>query len=446
MPTVLQAVQAYCPESLAHLQNSLTYGSLASTEFNEWESYVPGLRGDTVLYRLPTLFNVSDSISFNPLDGGGDFQERFGTLTINTEKLVRQNITNEQWQTTPLDKLMDDFGSDMAASLAGKIDEDLAKTACLSGYRWAGDINARAGSLGDYQSLRLALTQYRNFGGTKMAQCVLPDLDTTLILNTGLQEFTPVTNDKTATNWQIGGIKGGLNAVFYQSSMNPEHISGTLSEAGNGEFLIESIESSQYIAPGTTTILAASTITLTGVPNGVTVVVNDIGDIGTATQPGGKFNGLDPIKFLRLQDKTKTFINPQFNVVEGATSSGGTLQFKVIPELVFDATNQNTSRNLSRLVNVGGGGTSDRLRIVKSHRAGTIWQDKAFRFAAPKLPNLEPFPCGVHVDKETKIGYRVYQAPIIGNGTTVFIHDLRYGKRMEPEYQMRLIFPLNAEF
>lgn len=445
MATILKAVEAYCPESLAHLQANLTYGNLASTEFDGWSSYVPGQRGDTVTYRLPTLFNVSNSLSFNPLDSGGDFSERFGTLSVKTEKSVRLTVTDEEWQTTPLEQLMDDFGSDMSASLAGDIDADLASTACLSGYRWAGDINAKAGSLGDYQSLRLALTQYRNYGGMKMAQCVLPDLDTTLILNTGLQEFTPVTNDKTATNWQIGAIKGGLNTIFYQSSLNPIHVSGTLSEAGGGEFVIESIESSTYVQPGTASVSTASIITLTGVPNGVTVVVNDVGDIGTATQAGGKFNGLNPVKFLRIQDKTETFINPQFNVVEGGTSAGGTLQFKVIPELIFDGTKQNTARNLTRLINVGGGSTADRLRIVKSHRAGTIWQDKAFRFASPKLPTKRPFDTATYVDKETKIAYRVYHGASMGGPTTT-VHDLRYGKRMEPEYQMRLIFPVNTDF
>lgn len=442
--TVLQAVEAYGLETLAHLGANLTYGSLASTDYEGWDENHPGLRGDNATYRLPSLFSVQNSLSFDPLTDGG-FAERFGTLTIDTEKLVVQSITDQEWQTTPLDKLMKDFGADMASSLAGNIDADLASTACLSGYRWAGDVNAGIGSLSDYQSIRLALTKYRNFGGMKQAMAVLPDIDTTLILNTGLQEFTPVKNDKSALQWQIGAIKGGLNTVFYQSPLNPIHTSGTVSETGNGEHVITSVVSSTHIKPGTTQAIPASIITIQGVGAGDTVVVNDVGDIGAATQNGGKFNYPNPINFLRIQDKTVAFSEPQFNVVEGGTATGGgSLTFKVIPELKFDGTGTDSTRNLSRAINLGAGAATDRVRIVKSHRTGVIWQDRAFRFASPKLPTQSPYATATYVDKETRIGYRVYHGAVFGAATTSTVHDIRYGKTMEPEFAMRLIFPLNV--
>jgi hypothetical protein len=444
MANQLVSVEAYAQETLGHLNAHLTYGGEAEKDFEGWDSVVPGLRGDSVQYRLSSVFNVRDQLAFD-VDTDGDFKERFGVLTINTEKNVVQNITDQEWQTHNLESLMNAFGSDMAASLAGQVDQDLASVACFGGYRWAGNVDANANSLGDFQQLRLANTLFRNFGGSQMAKCVLPDIDTTRIINTGLQEFVPTSNEKLVKNWELGSIRGTVNTKYFQSQLNPIHFSGTLSEDGTGEHVITSITSSTTILPGTSTPIPASIITVENVTNGVTVVDNDLGDIGTATQGGGKFNEQNPLKFLRIQDKTLTANNAQFKVVEGgATAAGGSITFKVIPELVFDGTGQDTARNLNRLISVGAGATTDRLRIVKTHKSGVIWQGKAFRFASPKLPSVEPFPSASIVDKDTKIGYRVYRGAVLGKAKSVVSHDIRYGAVMEPEYAMRLIFPVDG--
>jgi hypothetical protein len=433
MANNLVQVEAYANELSPYLNAYLTYGDLADKAFEGWNQ--PGNRGDTVLYRNPTLFSLNNSLSFDQVNDGM-FTEQFGALTIDTEASIPVQMTDQEIQTYHLDELMDQFGISAMKTLAGNVDQQLAITACLGGYRWVGDINAGPTSLLDQQQLRVGITQFRNFGGYDTAYCVLPDIATTRILNTGLQEFTPVTNDASVKDWELGSIRGSIRTKIYQSQLNPIHISGTLSEAG--EVIITNVASSTYILPGTTNVVPASEITISAA-NGLTVVENDLGDIGTQTgaQP---FNREDAIKFLRPQDKTICDINPQFKVVEGGTVAGQTLTFKVIPELKFDPTEKDPLRNLNRAIVPA----TDKLRIVKSHKCGVIWLGNAFKFAAPKLPTRSPYDSGVKVDQDTKIAYRVYHGAVFNTATSFMVHDLRYGKSMEPAYAARMIFPLDS--
>lgn len=421
----LQKITTYQQDyTLPTLEALLTWTSLTDKKFQNWSDIV-AQRDDTVKYRLPTLFNVTDSLSFDP-DSTGSFTERFGYLSVDQARLVNYAMTDEQLATYPLEELANDMGDEAMISLAGNIDAYVAQKAVTGGYRWVGNWQAANNSMSTFQDLRKAVTIARNFGGDDMLHAVLPDTASTLIANSGFQEFAPSRNDSLVKSWELGSVNGIANCNFYQSQLNPVHTSGT---ASNKEITITNVTQGTYTENGLT--FSSSTISLSGLTSGETIVADDVGDITGAT----------PIKYLRQQDHTTTAINPQFKVISGGTASaGGTLDIVVSPALIFDGTNANPERNLSRAIVTA----TDKVRIVPSHKTGAIFFKPALQMAVPKLPSKSPFESAVAQSK-SGISMRTYHGSMMGKDVHQMVHDILFGVTMARDYGVRMIFPLDSD-
>jgi hypothetical protein len=420
----LQAVKTYNQDfTLPTLEAALTLTKLTNKKFNNWKT-ITKQRGQTVEYRKPTLFNVTNSLSFDPVNDGS-FAERFAYLTVDQERLTNYAITDEQLATYPLEELANDMGDESMIAMAGNIDSYVAQKACSGGYRWVGDREAKAGTMGSFAALRQAVVAARNFGGSQTLHCVIPDTSIPSIFSSGAQEYIPDRNNDLDKSWRLPQVGGMANTQFYQSQLLPTHTSGT---AAGKEVAITNVTESTYTENGET--LSASEIVLSGLTSGETIVADDLGDISGAT----------PIRFLRQQDKTPTAINPQFKVITGGTADGsGNLTIKVAPALIFDATNKNPERNLSRAIVPA----TDKLYIVKSHKRGVIFYQPAFQMACPKLPSKSPYASDV-AQTESGIALRSYHGSVFGEPITQMVHDVLFGVSMDRDYAATLIFPLES--
>lgn len=444
----LQDVVTYQTKSaLAMMEVRGCFAMLANREFDNWQSMV-AQRGDTVTIYRPTLFRARNTLAFDPTNSGGFTEEKI-TLKVDKEASVNYAATDQQLATYPI-KAGNSSGTpegrafserkanEMGAELATVIDAEIAKTACFGGYRWAGDINASSSSIDSMQKLRQTVTKFRNYGGTELAHCVIPDISQVNIANTGFQEFILRRNEEMAKDWELPAVNGVPNTRFYSYAQAPVHTAGSAAVA-DAQYDITSVVDSTFVDPNTSEIREGSTIRLTGLPGSSTVLINDIGDIGTAGS-GSAFNANDPIKFLRPRGHTTTAVNPQFRVVESTQADGvGTIDIKVEPRLIFDPTDEDPKANLSRAINPA----SDKLRLVLSHKAGVMWLDSAFFFACPKLPSVSPYISSTVQDEKRKMALRTYFGNVFGNNISQVVQDIIYGSTMAPGYAMRLIFPVN---
>lgn len=454
MANQLVQVQTYNQNfTLPQLRAHLTFADLAEKHFENWDSYISTAggknqaRGDTLKYRLPTQFNVDQTLGFNPTSPStGNFTERYGYLIADQFAQVVHAMTDQQLATYPLDELQQDMSSEKMAAIAGDVDRRLAQNVCFGGYRWVGDVKAGPTSNLTFPDLRRNVSLARNFGGGEMLEVVLSDTATTQIANTGFQEFTPSRNDEMVKDWELGMVKGIAKARFYQSNLLPVHTAGTAqadsAAAASGGLTMTAVVSTTYTTPGTTNTVGATNISLSGLTPGATVLVNDIGDIGSKAGLVGSsaFNAVNPIKFLRQQDHTLTEINPQFKVVVGGVADGsGNLTITVIPDFIYDGTNTNPARNLNRAIDLA----NDRLRLVASHRAGVIFFKKGFMFASPKLSGTSPYVSSSVMD-ESGISLRSYYGYVFGYNTTMMVNDLYFGATTDSNYACRVIFPVES--
>lgn len=433
--TIQVAVERYGTEWVPMFEVAQTFGSLCNNVYKDWEKQEHlGQKGDTLKYRLPTQFVAKDGFATSA--DSGDWGDKYGFLTTDIIKHVKWAVNDASLATQDIDGLMEDFGAEMAAELAISVDATLAEEAAFGPYRWAGDVNAGSASMMSIQQLRLAHAIDENYGNLSSRVCVLPQDYATAITNTSLQEFTPVKNDDEAKHWKIGKINTAPNMDIYKSTLLPQHISGAAQD--EGEVTITNVSTTMVQSPGTTSYTSASLVTLSGLTpstNGI-FKKNDIGDIGHSKQ----------LKFVGLRGHMPTRIDAQFKVMEDADSDGsGNVTITVIPALI-PFTGANPDGNITRSINVGAGSDKDKLRIVKNHSTGIIYIQNGLRFAAPRLHMKQQIATYIHQpSKESKISTRVYYGSDLNEPNNILVHDILYGKKMEPAFAMRLIFPFDAQ-
>lgn len=437
--SILIPVQGYVTnEALPALDNALVITRSFDSKFKDWEKpETYGTRGATFLVKKQTRFSVQTTLDFDPVTSG-NFQEQFMSVTADTEALVNYAATDQQLATFDPQSLMMTNKDSAITTLSNRIETDSASTAALGGYRFFGNPIIQAGQLQSVGEVTNSVAKFRSFGGMGEAHYIMP-LDTAAqVIQSGLQQFAPKRNDEMADEGEIGYLGGVDRVRFLQSALLPVHTSGTVTttDAGINQTTGFTISSVTVTAPGTGAPNGTTEITLSGVTTGATIVENDMIQLVPAT-------GSAPLQFLNYYSYTASLQAVQGRVITGGTADGaGDLTFTIEPALIFDATDTDVNRNLTRAIVPG----ADTLVVAESHRAGAFFFTPFIKFVNPKLPSTEPFVSVSEMTDDSAISLRCYHGYVFGSNTTQFIHDSLYGYGVAPEGVARLIYPLETVF
>jgi len=418
----LRAVAAYTQRAIALFRINCTFAEKFDRSFNDWN--VPGNRGPALTFSTPSMFVAQDGLE---VDFSKKYTENFATLTATETKNIPLTLSHEELATYPLEQSIKMGGESAMAEMATVIDGYLAKLAMNSPFRWYTDANFSVVApitKPTVQNLRHAVATFREYGSMAKAHCALPVSAAVDILDSGLQLFTPITNDKSIAGWEIGSLTGASNVSFYQSYHLGKHTSGT---AAGSELAITAVSDTTYTIPGTNITKPATNVTVT-VPSGKTIVANDLGDIGHSTG----------LQMIRPVGHEKIDIAPQIRVVEASNASATSIVLKVFPALL--APNDGIiepDTNIARPIATA----TDKLRIVGDHKRGVIWLNDYAKFAMPKLPGMKPFPSHTASDPNSAISVRMYTGAQFGKGQSASVLDCLYGGTMVPEGGMIVCLP-----
>lgn len=408
---ILQQVQTYQMSNLAYLQNLNCFVATANTKFKNFEKLTANL-GDTVTFDLPPRFTTAASLVAT-----------FQSADQRVENLVVENAINVSYAFTVqqfifnVEDYMQQFGKSAVCEMSAEIESDIATVCVTAPYRFYGDGVTPVNS---YGQLAAALAMFRNYGAAKdNTKFYLSDIAQSAIVNTGLNQFTPDRNNKSANSWDVGDFD---RAAFYVSNLLPVHNAGDIGNLGQ--------------------VMTVTGVTLDA--NGAVIAITGSGASGTDANAVKKYDkfqfndGVGGFKDLRYL----TFIghkvssNPvQFAATaDAASNGGGDVTIAITPPL--QATTGNT-QNLNTPIQIGMQFTG-----LPSHRAGMINSGNSLFLGMPMLPEEVPFPTGNEVDPDTGVSLRMYYGSLFGQNQRGMIHDAIWGKTQVPEYSMSVIFPL----
>lgn len=416
-------------EALPELESLFSMAATFDTQFEDWEKVEKyGTRGNKFAVKRPARINTLDTLSFNATTSG-QYDELSMTVVADQFKSAPTPISSDQLATYNPESFLSDIGRGAIASIVTKVEAFCCQRAAFTGYRFMGSPDVPVTQLQTFTDLTVGLAKFRAYGGDVLAHCHLPIIDSAKITQSGLQQFATKRNDEIAINGEIGELTGVYNTRFYQNALLPIHTSGTAS--AEGEIEISAVADSTATDPFTGETVNTTTISLTNMTDATaTVVQNDLLDVGA----------LQGLKYLTYIGYENSEVDVQARVITGGTAAGGDLDIVVYPRLTFDATNTNTERNLPRAIATGAAG--DKVRIVKSHRCGTVFLKDYMKFVAPKLPHEDPYKTGTYMDPDTKVSLRAYSGSVLGGNTHQFVHDIMYGANGAAEGVMRICLPL----
>ena len=379
----------------------------------------PGQSGPTLQFSRPILVVADDGLK---VDFSKGFKERAATLTVDNFKNIPINLTQEQLITYPAEKSMSMAGVSAVDELVSIVDSFLAQKLMESPFRWhTNDQNTVDPSSVNVsiQSLRKAVTRFREYGSTARAHFALPSIHAVDIINSGLSQFTPNANDKSIAGWQIGRLIGANNMQFYDSYHLGTHESGS---AAGSELVISNISASTHTIPNTSIKEAATQLTVK-VPSKATINLSDIGDIGHSSG----------LKMIRpVGHKTLSFA-PQINVVDATKVDDTTYTIKVVPALVPPDKDGKPlpETNVTRAIDPA----KDKLRLVKKHDRAVVWLHDHAKFAMPPMANAttEPYVSSMQTDPESGIALRTYSGFIPTESVNATVFDTGFGGVVLPE-------------
>ena len=390
-----------------------------------------GTRGDTYTKKKPTRFQNKQSLGFDAATEGA-FNEQFFTITVDQERSVPYARDDNQRALVPEDLLTSNaIGS--INNLCNEIEQFNGNQVAVGGYRFHGSPIVQAGQMQSPGELTEAVSRFRSFGGQGHISFGIPTVASFQTVDSSFQQFVPNRNDDMALAGEIGKLRGVANTMFYTSDQLPLHISGTAASdaAGVNAGVGYVIVSVTPTAPSTTSAAGSTVIELSGGFDGDTIIVNDLIDIGV-------LNTANPLLFLTYTGYVASSAFVQARVTVGDTFSGGNATITVEPALIFDATNEDTARNLNRDIDLA----NDKVRIVQSHRAGAVYHDQYVAFACPRLGDTRPFPSASVYKKELGIALRAYEGYSVETATYFNVHDVIFGGGTAPEGLARIIYPI----
>lgn len=431
---ILQQVQTYQKAGLAYLDNYFCGTSIANKKFSNFQNFSGNL-GTTVTFDLPVRYNTRNSL----VAQFQSTQQRFQPLTVDQSFSTSYAFSAEQFIYNTQD-YMAQFGKSAVKQIGSRIESNLllnftsalpvnqneVPTGALhteSGpYRFFGDGVTPINSFGQLATM---LAYFRNYGAASdETRCVLSDIAVPSIVNTGLNQFVRDRNEELALSWQLGEFS---NCEWFQSNLLPQHIAGTVGQAGAPNNVMTVVSTNDPTGAAITQITFS---VLTAASDTSCILSGDLFQFndGVSGQPN--------LRYLTFIGQSLSSNPVQCRATATAASSGGSqVTVSIYPPLCSQAGNQN--QNL--LFNIVAG---MKVTVMPSHKAGIVYSGDALFLAMPQLPDQTPFPTGYKADEDTGIALRYTYGSVFGQNQMGFITDQITGSTLVPEYSMRVLFPL----
>ena len=409
---ILQQVITYNESGLALLLNSFAFISCSNMKFQRFNDDIPKNLGDTVSFDLPPRFTTTNSLVVS-------FQsavQRVQQLTVSQQASTAYEFTAQQFIFNVRD-YMNVFGKSAIAELGTQVETDVASLAETNTFRFYGDGTTQ---ISTYLQLANALAFFRNFGAAKdNTMGFLSDLTFPLIVNSGLNQFAPMRNDREAMSWEIGEFS---NCKWYQSNLLKTHTSGTEGNAGS----------------------VLTVVSVVTDANGGVIQITFSGT-AAATDPNS-IKAYDKFQFSdgvagKTDLRLRTFIGHivsqspvQFRATADAASTGGSqVTVNIYPALQAAA---GQSQNINTPIVAG-----MQVTVLPDHRCGLITAGNPMFLAMPKLPDEVPYPTSVQQDPDSGASIRQYYGSLFGQNQRGMVHDIIWGKTLVDEYAMMVALP-----
>jgi hypothetical protein len=434
---VLQVVQTYQKAELAWLLNSFCGISMANKKFQKFNELTANL-GDTVNFDLTPRYIGYNGLVITQQPS----VQRLQSLVCSQAYNVSAGYTDQQF-IFQVREYMDRFGEAAMKELGSAIESDILKNV-VSGVRINDPQNSGFGSLqtnsgpfrfyGDgvtqinsYGQLAQAVANFRDFGASTLKmRAILPMSVIPGIINTGLQQFVPVSNEKLRMSWMLGRF---ADVDWYQSNLLPIHTAGTIGDTAAPNNIMTVVSTNDATGANVTTI------TFTEPTGGTDANAIKAGDLfqfndGVAGKPNMRF-----LTFIGHQVSNQPV---QFRATADAATVAGTVTVSIQTingvGLVWA---QNQNQNLNNAIQAG-----MKVTPLPSHRAGILMSGDQFYLAMPQLPDESPFTTVNMTDKDSGASIRHYFGSQFGQNNRAYVRDSIWGSAMVSENSMRLIFPL----
>lgn len=437
LPTnILKQVITYNESGLAYLENLNCFIAESNKKFKNFEN-IEGNLGDTVQFDVPPRSIAQDGlvVSFQGAE------QRFGTLTCDQAGNSSQAFTAQQFIFNVRD-YMEKFGKSRVEEISAKIEKNVARNAdssvpvmtVVNGQSTpTGALHTESGPfrfygdgvtpINSFQQLAAMLAMFAEFGMPQGTPKVfLPNLAIPAIIGTGLNQFVQDRNEKVAMSWDLGRYQGS-NARYYRSNLLPLHKSGTI---GNDGLTLTVISTNDPTGNAITQITCSGA----NVSEANSLLSGDMGQF----QDG--VSGFSNMRFLTFTGHEVCGAPVQFRVTDltDASDGSGNITFNIFPALQSTfGINQNLNQNIL---------AGMQIKFLPDHICGLISTGNSLFLAMPKLPDEIPFPTGTMMNKSTGASLRTYYGTLFGKNTRGNITDSIWGSYAQPEYHMRLAFPV----
>lgn len=410
---ILQQVITYNESNLALMLNSFAFISTANMKFQRFNDDIPKNLGDTVSFDLPPRFTTTNSLVVNFQSA----EQRVQQLAVNKQASTAYEFTAQQFIFNVRD-YMDKFGKSAVAEIGSQVESDVAELAETNTYRFYGD---GVTPISTYLQLANALAFFRNFGAAKdNTMGYLSDLTFPQIVNSGLNQFTPMRGDREAMSWEIGDFS---NCKWYQSNLLKTHLAGTEGNAGATLTVVSTVTN----ADGGVIQITFSGTTAASDPNSVKAYDKFQFSDGVANR--------NDLRFRTFIGHVVSQCPVQFRATADAASTAGSqVTVDIFPALQAAAgKNQNINTEIVAGMQV---------TVLPDHRCGLIMSGNPLFLAMPKLPEEVPYPTSALTDPDSGASIRQYYGSLFGQNQRGMVHDIIWGRTLCDDYAMMVALPI----
>ena len=440
MPTpnnTLQNVQTYQKAELAFLLNSFCGIRMTNKKFENFQDKTANL-GDTVTFDLAPRYIGYNGLVITQQPS----VQRVQSLVCSQAENISSGYTDQQFLFNVRD-YMDRFGEAAMKELGSKIEADILKNV-VSGVRINDPQNTSFGSLqvnsgpyrfyGDgvtqinsYGQLAQALANFRDMGAaSNKTRGILPMTVIPGIITTGLQQFSPVTNEKDKMSWMLGSFD---DCEWFRSNLLPIHVSGTIGDTAAPNNIMTVVSTNDPTGANVTQI------TFSEPTSGTDANAIKAGDL---FQFNDGVSGKPNMRALTFIGHEVSAQPVQFRAIADAGTIGGSVTVSVQTVngigLVWA---QNQNQNINNTITAG-----MKVTPLPSHRAGLIYSGDTFYMAMPKLPDESPFTTVNMMDMDSGASIRHYYGSQFGKNNRAYVRDSIWGSCLVSDNCMRLIFPI----
>ncbi len=433
---ILKQVITYNESQLAYLENLNCFISTSNKKFNNFNDIEKNL-GDTVQFDVPPRAIAMQGLVVN-FQGA---EQRFGTLVCDQAANSSQAFSAQQFIFNVRD-YMEKFGKGRTEVLSCNVESSVAQNAnssvpvntIINGqtvptgamhtesgpFRFYGDGVTQINS---FQQLAQMLALNAEFGvPTGSPDVYLPNMVIPSIVGTGLNQFVAARNEKLANSWDLGTYQGS-NARYYRSNLLPTQVAGS---AGNLGQVLTVVSTNDPTGQNITQI----TFSGASVSDANSININDMAQFQDGVV------GFNNMRYLTWTGYKVCQVPVQFrSLTTVVSSSGGIVVVNVFPALQATVgLNQNLNQNILPGMQV---------KFLPSHVCGLVVSGKALFMAMPRLPDETPYPTSSQTNKATGASLRMYYGSLFGKNQRGNITDCIWASYAQPEYCLRIAFPLN---